>query len=90
MASCGLSVLQLLEEKKLKKRLLDIIEKEREIIKEETGIQPSLEQKDVKTYLDSVPLEDSKQEGRRTIRSQKELQMDSKILTRNFLIYKVF
>ena len=63
MASCGLSILQLLEEKKLKKRFLDIIEEEREI-KEETGIQPSLEQKDVKTYLDSVPLEiQSKKEG---------------------------
>jgi hypothetical protein len=39
------------------KKVLDIIEKEREIIKEQTGIQPSLEQKDVKTYLDSVLLE---------------------------------
>ena len=39
------------------KRVLDIIEKEREIIKEQTGIQPSLEQKDVKSYLDSVLLE---------------------------------
>jgi hypothetical protein len=39
------------------KRVLDIIEKEREVIKEQTGIQPSLEQKDVKTYLDSVLLE---------------------------------
>jgi hypothetical protein len=39
------------------RRVLDIIEKEREIIKEQTGIQPSLEQKDVKTYLDSVLLE---------------------------------
>jgi hypothetical protein len=36
------------------KRVLDIIEKEREVIKEQTGIQPSLEQEDVKTYLDSV------------------------------------
>jgi hypothetical protein len=36
------------------KRVLDIIEKEREVIKEQTGIQPSLEQKDVKTYVDSV------------------------------------
>jgi len=33
-------------------RVLDIIEKQRKIIKEQTGIQPSLEQKDVKTYLD--------------------------------------
>jgi hypothetical protein len=39
------------------KRVLDIIEKEREIIKEQTGIQPSLDQKDAKTYLDSVLLE---------------------------------
>jgi hypothetical protein len=39
------------------KRVLDIIEKEREIIKEQTGIQPSLEQKDVNTYFDSVLLE---------------------------------
>jgi hypothetical protein len=39
------------------KRVLDVIEKEREIIKEQTGIQTSLEQKDVKTYLDSVLLE---------------------------------
>jgi hypothetical protein len=34
------------------KRVLDIIDKEREIIKEQTGIQPSLEQEDVKVYLD--------------------------------------
>jgi len=39
------------------KKVLDIIEKEREIIKEQTGIQPSLEQKDVKTYLNSVLIE---------------------------------
>jgi len=39
------------------RKVLDIIEKEREVIKEQTGIQPSLEQKDVKTYLDSVFLE---------------------------------
>ena len=39
------------------KRVLDIIEREREIMKEHTGIQPSLEQKDVKTYLDSVLME---------------------------------
>lgn len=39
------------------KRVLDVIEKEREIIKEQTGIQTLLEQKDVKTYLDSVLLE---------------------------------
>jgi hypothetical protein len=36
------------------RKVLDIIEKEREIIKEQTGIQPSLEQKDVKAYLDSA------------------------------------
>jgi hypothetical protein len=44
-------------EQETEKKVLDIIEKEREIIKEHTGIQPSLEQKDVKTYLDSVLLE---------------------------------
>jgi hypothetical protein len=44
-------------EQETEKRVLDIIEKEREIIKDQTGIQPSLEQKDVKTYLDSVLLE---------------------------------
>ena len=36
----------------IEKRVLDIIGKEREIIKEQTGIQPSLEQEDVKAYLD--------------------------------------
>src|ERR671915_523243 len=41
-------------EQETEKNVLDIIEKEREIIKEQTGIQPSLEQKDAKTYLDSV------------------------------------
>jgi hypothetical protein len=44
-------------EQETEKRVLDIIEKEREVIKEQTGIQPSLEQKDVKTYLDRVLLE---------------------------------
>jgi hypothetical protein len=44
-------------EQETERRVLDIIEKEREVIKEQTGIQPSLEQKDVKTYLDSVLLE---------------------------------
>ena len=44
-------------EQETEKKVLDIIEKEREIIKEQTGIQPSLEQKDAKTYLDSVLLE---------------------------------
>ena len=42
---------------KTETRVLDIIEKEREVIKEQTGIQPSLEQKYVKTYLDGVLLE---------------------------------
>jgi hypothetical protein len=51
------------------KRVLDIIEKEREVIKDQTGIQPSLEQKDVKTYLDSVLLEiQSKKENNKTIK----------------------
>jgi len=51
------------------KRVLDIIEKEREVIKEQTGIQPSLEQKDVKTYLDSVLLEiQSKKENNKSIK----------------------
>jgi hypothetical protein len=40
----------------IEKRVLDIIEKEREIIKEQTGIQPPLEQKDAKAYLDRVLL----------------------------------
>jgi hypothetical protein len=44
-------------EQETEKRVLDIIDKEQETIKEQTGIQPSLEQKDVKTYLDSVLLE---------------------------------
>ena len=49
------------------KKVLDIIEKEREIIKEHTGIQPSLEQKDVKTYLDSVLVEiQSRKENNQT------------------------
>ena len=49
------------------KRVLDIIEKERETIKEQTGIQPSLEQKDVKSYLDSVLLEiQSKKENKQS------------------------
>jgi hypothetical protein len=52
------------------KRVLDVIEKEREIIKEQTGIQTSLEQKDVKTYLDSVLLEiQSKKEKDQTTKA---------------------
>jgi hypothetical protein len=54
-------------EQETEKRVLDIIEKERGTIKEQTGIQPSLEQKDVKTYLDSVLLEiQSKKENNQT------------------------
>jgi hypothetical protein len=49
------------------KKVLDVIEKEREIIKEQTGIQPSLEQKDMKTYLDSVLIEiQNKKENNQT------------------------
>jgi hypothetical protein len=60
------------------KRALDIIEKEREIIKDQTGIHPSLEQKDVKTYLDSVLLEiQSKKEKNNQI--TKDLQPDNKV-----------
>jgi predicted acylesterase/phospholipase RssA len=44
-------------EQEIEKRVLNIMEKEQRIIKEETGIHPSLEQKDVKTYLDSVLVE---------------------------------
>jgi intergrase/recombinase len=52
------------------KRVLGIIEKEREVIKEQTGIQPSLEQKDVKSYLDSVLLEiQSKKEKDQTTKA---------------------
>jgi hypothetical protein len=51
-------------EQETKKKVLDIIEKER-------GIQPSLEQKDVKTYLDSVLLEiQSKTEGEQSDRKK--------------------
>jgi hypothetical protein len=54
-------------EQETEKRVLDIVEKERESIKEQTGIQPSLEQKDVKTYLDSVLQElQSKKENNQT------------------------
>ncbi|HJU33712.1 MAG TPA: hypothetical protein VJ695_01190 [Nitrososphaera sp.] len=41
-------------EQETEKRVLNIIEKERETIKEQTGIQPSLEQDDVKAYLNRV------------------------------------
>ena len=59
------------------RKVLDIIEKEREIINEQTGIEPSLEQKDVKTYLDSVLLEiQSKKEKNNQI--TKELQPNNK------------
>ncbi len=54
-------------EQETEKRVLDVIEKEREIIKEQTGIQPSLDQKDAKAYLDSVLLElQSKKESNQT------------------------
>jgi hypothetical protein len=54
-------------EQETEKRVLDVIEKEREIIKEQTGIQPSLDQKDAKAYLDSVLLElQSKKESSQT------------------------
>jgi hypothetical protein len=36
------------------KRVLDVIEKERQAMEEQTGIQPPLEQEDVKVYLDIV------------------------------------
>jgi hypothetical protein len=41
-------------EQETEKKVLDIIENERKLIKEQTGIQPSLEQKDAKMYLDSI------------------------------------
>jgi hypothetical protein len=41
-------------EQETEKKVLDIIENERKLIKEQTGIQPSLEQRDVKAYLDSA------------------------------------
>jgi len=52
------------------KRVLDIIEKERRIIKEQTGIQPPLEQKDAKAYLDSILLElQSKKESNKAAKA---------------------
>jgi hypothetical protein len=52
------------------KRVLDIIEMERGIIKEQTGIQPSLEQKDAKAYLDSILLElQSKKESNKATKA---------------------
>jgi hypothetical protein len=44
-------------------RVLDIIEKQKEIIKEQTGIQTSLEQKDAKSYLDRALLELQSKKG---------------------------
>jgi hypothetical protein len=41
-------------EQETEKKVLDIIENERKLIKEQTGIQPSLEQRDVRAYLDSA------------------------------------
>jgi hypothetical protein len=46
------------------KKVLDIIENEREVIKEQTGIQPPLEQENVKAYLDSA-LQELQARGRR-------------------------
>jgi hypothetical protein len=51
------------------KRVIEIIEKEREVIKGQTGIQPPLEQKDVKAYLDSAMQE--LQARRRAVTLQK-------------------
>jgi len=57
-ASAGSKVFGVMADAQLgqetEKRVLDIIEKEKEVIKEQTGIQPSLEQEDVKAYLDSA------------------------------------
>jgi hypothetical protein len=39
-------------EQETEKKVLDILEKEREFIKDQTGISPTLEQEEVKTYLD--------------------------------------
>jgi hypothetical protein len=49
-------------------RVLDILEKESDIIKEQTGIQPSLEQEDMKTYLDRAlqELQSKKRNGQST------------------------
>ena len=56
------------------KRVLDIIEKERGLIKEQTGIQPPLEQKDAKAYLDSILLElQSKKESNQTTKVASDL-----------------
>ncbi|MFL6495206.1 MAG: hypothetical protein ACJ703_02120, partial [Nitrososphaera sp.] len=66
-------------EQETEKRVLDIIEKEQEIIKEQTGIQPSLEQKDAKIYLDSVLLEiQSSRRTRTNNQFTKELQPNNK------------
>jgi hypothetical protein len=51
------------------KRVIEIIENEREVIKGQTGIQPPLEQKDVKAYLDSAMQE--LQARRRAVTLQK-------------------
>jgi hypothetical protein len=49
-------------------RVLDILEKESDIIKKQTGIQPSLEQEDMKTYLDRAlqELQSKKRNGQST------------------------
>ena len=56
-------------EQETEKKVLDIIENERKLIKEQTGIQPPLEQKDVKAYLDSAMQE--LQARRRAVTLQK-------------------
>ena len=61
-------------EQETERRVLDVIEKEREIIKEQTGIQPSLEQRDAKAYLDSILLElQSKKESNQTTKVASDL-----------------
>ena len=57
-ASAGSKVFGVIADAQLgqetEKRVLDIIEKESDITKEQTGIQPSLEPRDVETYLDTA------------------------------------
>ena len=51
-------------------RVLDILEKESDIIKEQTGIHPSLEQEDMKTYLDRA-LQELQSKKRMSVKSTK-------------------
>ena len=61
-------------EQETERRVLDFMEKERESIKEHTGIQPSLEQKDAKAYLDSILRElQSKKENNQTTKVASDL-----------------